>query len=793
MKSGEKAVYKHINKDIRIKFPIKVDIALSAHKISLLLQAELGGLEFPVGDQFAKHKPQFQQDKATVFQHVNRLIRCVIDCQLIREDSGSARHALELARSFAARVWDTSPLQLKQLDQIGNVAVRKLANAGINSIESLENTEADRIENVIGRGPPFGMKLLSQLAQFPKLRVLVKMAGKETMLLDCVKIRLNAEIGFLNEIVPTFFRRRPIYVCFLAETSDGRVIDFRRIPASKLQHGHEMLLSAELTKFSQYVICHAMCDEIAGTCRSAELRPDIPASLFPAPTKQQGHEQNTGSSEKNFGSGQAQNANRKRKRSEDFDDDGLNDGDMLAAENVGVMDVEAFESALASLPPRTEGPSRKTVGKAKKLQVNEDGGEPVRLENGKWACNHKCKDKTNCKHMCCRDGLDKAPKSCRKPTSGRTGDHLSVSSMLELINDNPSRIAAASKKSSSDREVQKKGHSLREAGEARNSNKLQGATVPITRSKAVNPAGVRSQIGASAQQSPLGTRTVSKKSHSTNFEHDAFDGDWANEMDFEDLDDLVNPQDSFAKNHQAFVATNVDDNVDRNNDLPDIGDDDCSFDDNDASMIEASLVGLEDSLRLNRDSTSREHKKNDPASLSSGTVRASSSSRGEPSDEQDSYDFEAGFDTVGRGDPDAPPPFRHRLPNARADEHAHHPFNGDEPATSPFQKIFFTPPARGQATLPSSSPGGTTWQQKLEAGIASPITNIHVPLEKLSNAMADDRVPCKAESRTGKESEGGKRESATCTHSEGAKEQALWRDGIDPSFFDEFKKFVDFI
>lgn len=90
----------------------------------------------------------------------------------------SVRNALELARSFGARVWDNSPLQITQIDQIGAIGVRKLANAGINSLEALEATEPHRIEMVMGRNPPFGAKLLERLAAFPKPRVTVKMMGK---------------------------------------------------------------------------------------------------------------------------------------------------------------------------------------------------------------------------------------------------------------------------------------------------------------------------------------------------------------------------------------------------------------------------------------------------------------------------------------------------------------------------------------------------------------------------------------------------------------------------------------
>lgn len=66
----------------------------------------------------------------------------------------------------------------------------------------------------------------------------------------------------MNEKCPSYFQRRPVYVCFLAETSDGRMIDFRRISGNKLQNGHEILLSAEMKANDQHIICHAMCDDI---------------------------------------------------------------------------------------------------------------------------------------------------------------------------------------------------------------------------------------------------------------------------------------------------------------------------------------------------------------------------------------------------------------------------------------------------------------------------------------------------------------------------------------------------
>lgn len=90
----------------------------------------------------------------------------------------STLNALDLARSFGAKVWDQSPLQMKQIEQIGVVAVRKLVAAGITGIEELEFMEVHEIEMALSRNPPFGSKLLSRLKEFPKLRVGVKMTGK---------------------------------------------------------------------------------------------------------------------------------------------------------------------------------------------------------------------------------------------------------------------------------------------------------------------------------------------------------------------------------------------------------------------------------------------------------------------------------------------------------------------------------------------------------------------------------------------------------------------------------------
>lgn len=410
-KSGEKSLYKEINKDVGIKFPIKVDIALPAHKVSLLIQAELGGVDFPSNEQLQKHKHAFLTDKNLVFQHVNRLIRCIIDCQLHLEDAVAVRHGLELARSMGAKVWDNSPLQIKQLDQVGNVAVRKLASAGVNSIEMLESTEAHRIELVLGKNPPYGMKLLAKVAEIPKLRVSVKMVGKESRPGKPVAVKIEAEIGFLNDRAPLFFRRRPVFVCFLAEISDGKIIDFRRMSAKGLQKDCEISFDTNLTNPHQFVTCSVMCDEVAGTMRQAILKPDVSAALFPTPVRQKQPNDNRQRQESKTSSGEKP---AERQDEEEFDNGGLNDSDLLTAGNVcpcrssfvsltdrtetavDFMDLDDFSEVaqLANSQTNEETTRKEAQPKRKPKMVPDESWQPTRLENGKYACKHMCKDKT---------------------------------------------------------------------------------------------------------------------------------------------------------------------------------------------------------------------------------------------------------------------------------------------------------------------------------------------------------------------------------------------------------------
>jgi ATP-dependent DNA helicase HFM1/MER3 len=173
-RQGEKSIYKAINRLPSIRFPIPVNLDLPAQKVSLIIQSVLGHAEINWEGDMARHKNEYRQEAASIFKSINSLVRCIIDCQICLGDSVGIHSALMLERCLGSRAWDDSPLQMVQVPDIGTVAVRKLVNAGIRSIEDLESTDARRIEAVVGRNPPFGIKVLEALKSYPKLRVSLK-------------------------------------------------------------------------------------------------------------------------------------------------------------------------------------------------------------------------------------------------------------------------------------------------------------------------------------------------------------------------------------------------------------------------------------------------------------------------------------------------------------------------------------------------------------------------------------------------------------------------------------------
>lgn len=100
---------------------------------------------------------------------------------------------------------------------------------------------------------------------------------------------------------------------------------------------------------------------------------------------------------------------------DEWGDGGIDDNEFVhaAEQDAGFIDIDDIEGINDPIE-RTNQKKTFKGSESRPADQEEEPKEPTQLENGKWACGHNCKDKSSCKHLCCREGLDKKPKP-KKP------------------------------------------------------------------------------------------------------------------------------------------------------------------------------------------------------------------------------------------------------------------------------------------------------------------------------------------------------------------------------------------
>jgi ATP-dependent DNA helicase HFM1/MER3 len=418
-KPAERPLFREINQSPLILYPIKETVNQTRHKISLMIQAHLGCVQYPDSSEAAKVRRQLMVERKLVFERLNRLIRAVIDCKGYDRDSVGVRNALELARALAAGSWEGRATQLTQIPNIGPAGMRKLASKDIRTVLELADKTHDEIERLMSRQPPFGKNLQSHLEQFPRLAMDVVMVDKKIQPRspDPVVIDVKATVRYLNHKgLPVWLQRVPA-LTFLAESNDGTLVYFWRGSMRKLdkQSGLELKFSVGLRDGRDCVTCYFSCEEIVGTIVSQTLEPKIPAAAFLAPPAQRN----------------LVPVPRTKTSPRDYpNSDEIEDSDLLAAERALSQHANDTTEMEEEYPPVEDlldlSPAESHEGGEEanlQFDASFDGEdeesshtsmrEPVQLPNGRWRCNHACsggvptRSGKPCTHRCCKEGIDK--------------------------------------------------------------------------------------------------------------------------------------------------------------------------------------------------------------------------------------------------------------------------------------------------------------------------------------------------------------------------------------------------
>ncbi|KAK3349149.1 putative HFM1/MER3 protein [Lasiosphaeria hispida] len=480
---AERTLFRDLNKSPLLVYPIKEQVTQTHHKVSLVVQAQLGQIQYTDSEEGAKLRRQLLLEKKLIFERLQRLVRAVIDCKGYDRDAIGIQTALELARALSAESWEGRPTQLTQIPQVGPVAMRKLASKGVRTVLDLAEKSPDEIERLLSRQTPFGKKMKEVLERFPRLAFDMVSTGHKLQPRskeEPVVINVSATARCLNEKgSPKWLGKSHIALTFLAESGDGNLVYFWRGNINKLdkQSGTELKFSVGLLDGSTPVVCHLTCEGIVGTMTSKFLKYSVPASAFPPKMsigpqslpalKQHGLSppaKRSRSPPRSLAFSHA--TQHKHGEGQAYIDDELDDSDLIHAADLAMAHQSLTQSAdpdpvsdSDEYPPvedlrRAPTPDRVREQREFDRKLDAEFGdkeedsldgdqevyrEPVQLPNGKWQCNHPCsgdartKSGKPCTHRCCKEGLDKPRKRTHPKPRKRKGDQPVDSDTIEVV------------------------------------------------------------------------------------------------------------------------------------------------------------------------------------------------------------------------------------------------------------------------------------------------------------------------------------------------------------------------
>ncbi|CDO93782.1 unnamed protein product [Kluyveromyces dobzhanskii CBS 2104] len=380
LKHNEKKLYREINANPLLRYPLVdkkkqlMSITSKEEKLSLLIQYELSGLEFPSYKDAGKHHQTLVQDKMLVFRHAPRVLKCMIDCFIEKNDGNSLKSTLFLLRSVAGKGWEDTPMILRQINTIGLVSLRKLVSHGICTFADMEKLTEQQIEYYLSLRPGNGYKIKSDLQLIPSLSLTYNVEEKQVFQkTTSVSFRVEVQAGFKSST----WHGQQLCMLVMLKTDTGILVDFRRTFLSKLKTPKAFRISIQVEKDTKHIDFVYSCEQIGGT--NHETRFYFQENCHDDLSKSSKILDDIDYHQNSYI--QPSTLSRVIAETKDTDEDEDEDDD---------------EELIALLTDKNA-----STGKTAKP---EDAGRSF-LSNGNLKCHHTCKDKTTCRHLCCREGI----------------------------------------------------------------------------------------------------------------------------------------------------------------------------------------------------------------------------------------------------------------------------------------------------------------------------------------------------------------------------------------------------
>ncbi|EPS99015.1 hypothetical protein FOMPIDRAFT_1031123 [Fomitopsis schrenkii] len=396
-------IYNKIRTHNDIRFQIK-KIEKPADKVFVLVQAVLACINLS-DPQYKSGDSNPVMEALSIFRHITRIMKAVVEVAIAKQSGAQLRYGLELMRSLSAKAWEDRHYVLRQIEAIGEKSY-VLAGHGVTTIAALRQQDPLRLEVMLNRRPPFGLNVIAAVKQLPQytLRVVeTSLVSQKTQ--GPVEVELEVECGMIVErdAAPTkkSKARTSDMTLVLTVTSELDFVDFRRISTRALKGTKKFNLNVTFTKPSQFIHIFIGSELCAGVTVSEIYKPQLNASEFPA------QDTRPRTSTDILLEGLEEDPDFWNMGPDDEDSPARTDHKSECAAE-GKQPLERLESLQITKRRPWNDAAKGTANTTSSLLAGR------RRPDGKYECNHLCKDKTKCRHFCCKEGLDKPPPMSKK-------------------------------------------------------------------------------------------------------------------------------------------------------------------------------------------------------------------------------------------------------------------------------------------------------------------------------------------------------------------------------------------
>ncbi|ESW97463.1 hypothetical protein KL918_001076 [Ogataea parapolymorpha] len=272
-RSLEKTLFRKINQSQLIRYRLEGEIEAVWQKVHLVVQFELGRLDYPTHPSFKNLLFNFNYDKAKVLRQMSNVINAGISIFERKADTTSLRSMLYLGRCLSAKAWENTALELTQIEGIGKAGARKLEAGNIHSIKEAVQLSKESFHQ-------FGIKnsatIYDQLRLFPQIHLkarIIKNASASDLLNIAIVITTPIEY------IPNYDSSECTILINARNTKE--LIKFMKIPLRQTSGHMEINLEMDARLNKEIVIYADFTDKVgSGTEVSLSSLQSIDESDF---------------------------------------------------------------------------------------------------------------------------------------------------------------------------------------------------------------------------------------------------------------------------------------------------------------------------------------------------------------------------------------------------------------------------------------------------------------------------------------------------------------------------------